>query len=90
MNIRWFPHVIPDSMLSAAKRVMSRPTLTGSELNAEEADPARGVAGRPRKDGGAKAEFGSSAATSALRAVVMTTAVAAMAVATAVVDGNAA
>jgi anti-sigma-K factor RskA len=35
-------------------------------------------------------EFGSAAATSAWRAVVMITAVAAMAVATAVVDGNAA
>jgi hypothetical protein len=49
-------------------------------MNAEEANPARGVAGRPRKDCEAKAEFG-SAATSALRAVVMITAV---------VDGNAA
>jgi hypothetical protein len=47
------------------------------------ADRDRTAARRPTS------EFG-SAATSALRAVVMTTAVAAMAVAPAVVDGNAA
>jgi hypothetical protein len=36
---------------------MSRPTLTGRKMNAEEADPARGAAGRSRKDGGANADF---------------------------------
>jgi len=31
--------------------------LTGRKLNAEESNPARGAAGRPRQDGGAKADF---------------------------------
>ena len=31
--------------------------LTGRKMNAEEADPARGAAGRPRQDGGASANF---------------------------------
>ena len=37
--------------------MMSRPALTGRKMNAEEADPARGAAGRPRQDGGASANF---------------------------------
>jgi hypothetical protein len=36
---------------------MSRPALAGRKMNAEEADPARGAAGRPRQDGGASATF---------------------------------
>ena len=36
---------------------MSRPALTGSKMNAEEANLALGAAGRPRQDGGAKADF---------------------------------
>ena len=31
--------------------------LTGRKLNAEESNPARGAAGRPRQDGGASANF---------------------------------
>src|SRR3712207_4619844 len=68
------------------------PALTARKMNAEEADPARGAADRPRQDGGASVNFRdrSAAITSALRVAAKTTAVAVMAVATAVVDGNAA
>jgi len=61
---------------------MSRPALTGRKMNAEEADPA----------GGASADFRVRVGDGnlALRAVAMTTTVAVMAKATAVVDGNAA
>ena len=70
---------------------MSNPMLTGRKMNAEEAGPARGAAGRPRQHNGAGANFRVrvGVVTSALGAA-MTTAVAVMAVATAVVDGNAA
>ena len=37
--------------------MMSRPTLTGRKVYAEEAKPARGAAGLPRQDGGASADF---------------------------------
>ena len=40
-----------------AKRVMSRPALTGRKMNAEEADPASETAGRPRQDGGTNANI---------------------------------
>jgi hypothetical protein len=71
---------------------MSRPALTGREMNAEEADPARGAAGRPRQDGGASANFRVRVGGGNFYFVraAMTTAVAVMAVVTAVVDGNAA
>ena len=36
---------------------MSRPALTGIEMNAEEAVPACRAAGRPRQDGGTSANF---------------------------------
>jgi hypothetical protein len=39
------------------KRVISRPALTGRKMNAEEAVPTRGAAGRPRQDGGASPDF---------------------------------
>ena len=70
---------------------MSRPALTGRKMNAEEADPARGAAGPPRQDGGASANFRFrvGGGNFCLRAAI-TIAVAVMAVATAVVDGNAA
>jgi hypothetical protein len=71
---------------------MSRPALTGRKMNAEEADPARGATGRPRQDGGASANFRvrvSGGYFYFVRAAALTTAVAVMAVATAV-DGNAA
>jgi hypothetical protein len=58
LNVRGLPYVIPDNMPpKSAKRVMSRPTLTGRKTNAEEAGPARGAAGRPRRGGGASADF---------------------------------
>ncbi len=36
---------------------MSRLALTGRKMNTEEADPARGAAGRPRQDEGASVNF---------------------------------
>ena len=96
VNVVGLPYVIPDrawppSGHQAAKRVMSRPALTGRKMHTEEADPARGAAHRDRTaERASTSAFGSAAVTSALRAAAMTTAVAVMAVATAVVDGNAA
>jgi hypothetical protein len=89
VSVRGSPYVIPDSVPPPpAKRVMSRTALTARKTNAEEAAPARGVAGR---DGTVErvptSASGSAALTSALKAA-MTTAVVVMAVAPAVVDGN--
>jgi hypothetical protein len=71
---------------------MSRPALTGRKLNAEEADSARGAAVLSRSSGGASANFRFRVGGGNFYFVraAMTTAVAVMAVATAVVDGNAA
>ena len=96
VNVRGLPYVIPDSVSPAAsppaKRVRSRPALTGRKTNAEEAAPARGAPAE--RDGTVEraptSASGSAAVISALRAVAMTTTVAVMAVVTAVVDDNAA
>ena len=59
VNIRWLPYVIPDSMLSAGEESDEQThAYRKNQMNAEEANPARGVAGRPRKGCGAKAGFG--------------------------------
>jgi hypothetical protein len=58
VNVRELLYVIWGSMSRAGEeRVMSRPALTGRKMNAEKADPARGAAGRPRRDGGASANL---------------------------------
>jgi hypothetical protein len=67
----------------SAKRVMSRPALTGRKLYAEDADPASVAAGRQRQDAGASANFCFESGGYDYRGGCE-------AVATAVVDGNAA
>ena len=57
VNIRWFPYVIPDNMLSAGEESDEQTQAYRKKVNAEEANPASGAAGRPRNDGGAKADF---------------------------------
>jgi hypothetical protein len=93
VNVRGLPYVIRYSMPPTGKESDEQTrALTGRKLNAEESDPARGAAGRPRQEAerAPTSVSASAAVTSALRAAALTTAVAVMAVATAVVDGNAA
>jgi hypothetical protein len=98
VNVRRLPYVIPDSVPPAGEEseqqtLRSRPALTVRKINAEEAAPAAApTRGAPAdRDGTAEraptSASGSAAATSALKAA-MTTAVAVMALAPAVVDGS--
>ncbi len=58
VNVRGLPYVIPDSMPPTGEESDEQTrAYRKNQMNAEEADPARGAAGRPRQDGGAKAEF---------------------------------
>ena len=61
MNVRDLPYVIPDSMPTDRQTDGEvndeQTTLTGRKMNAEEAGPARGAAGRPRQHDGASANF---------------------------------
>src|SRR5215217_4358927 len=92
VNVRGLPYVIPYSMPPTGE-VSDEQTRAyrKNQMNAEEADPARGAAGRPRQAGGASADFrvrvgGGNFCFEA----AITIAVAVRAVVTAVVDGNAA
>jgi hypothetical protein len=58
VNVRGLPYVVPDNVPPPGKESDEQTrALTGRKLNAEEADPARGAAGRPRQDGGASPNF---------------------------------
>jgi len=57
VNVRGLPYVIPDSMPPDGEESDEQTTLTGRKMNAEEAGPARGAAGRPRQHDGAGANF---------------------------------
>jgi hypothetical protein len=58
VNVQRLPSVIPHSMPPTGE-VSDEQTRAyrKNQMNAEEADPARGAAGRPRQDGGASADF---------------------------------
>jgi hypothetical protein len=58
VNVRGLPYVVPDNMEPTGKECEEQTrALPGRKMNAEEADPARGAAGRPRQDGGTSANF---------------------------------
>jgi hypothetical protein len=93
LNVPGLPCVLPDNMLSAGQEgVMSRPALTGRRMNAEQAHPARAADHHHRRTAqrAPRSVSGWAALTSVLGGVDVRTAVAEMAVATAVVDNNAA
>jgi hypothetical protein len=90
VNVRGLPCVLPDNMLSATKRVMSRPALTRKKMNAGEVDPTPvGAAERDRRAERAPGSVcGWGALTSILRVVDVRTAMVVIGVTTAVADGN--
>ncbi len=58
VNVRGIPYVTLDSMTPTGEESDEQTrALTGRKMNAEEADPARGAAGRPRQDGEASADI---------------------------------
>jgi hypothetical protein len=58
VNVRQLPYVIPHSMPPTGEESDEQTrAYRKEEMNAEEADPARGAAGRPRQDGGASPDF---------------------------------